>query len=151
MSEDTSLFLKHLGSTPQLRIVDFFLDNKGSDYSKKEIMEHAGVSKSTLYKIWDDFMQFGILKPTRRYGKAQLYSLDDENPILQKFKELDRALQPRNGQGARSPRACQIAFKAGLGRDVGLFRSFTARMATRKNSRAINRKIRSPDPISWTT
>ena len=92
MSEGMSLFLKHLGSTPQLRIVDFFLDNKGSDYSKKEIMEHAGVSKSTLYKIWDDFMQFGILKPTRRYGKAQLYSLDDENPILQKFKELDRAL-----------------------------------------------------------
>ena len=92
MSKDMSLFLKHLGSTPQLRIVDFFLDNKGSDYSKKEIIEYACVSKSTLYKIWDDFMQFGILKPTRRYGKAQLYSLDDKNPILQKFKELDRAL-----------------------------------------------------------
>ena len=55
MSKDMSLFLKHLGSTPQLRIVDFFLDNKGSDYSKKEIIEYAGVSKSTLYKIWGRF------------------------------------------------------------------------------------------------
>lgn len=92
MDEDKSLFLKHMGSTPQLRIVDFFLDNKGSDYSKKEIIEYAGISKSTFYKIWDDFMQFGILKPTRRYGKAQLYSLNDESPILQKFKELDHEL-----------------------------------------------------------
>ncbi|MCY4491580.1 MAG: hypothetical protein OXC46_08995 [Thaumarchaeota archaeon] len=92
MDKDMSLLLKYMGSTPQLRIVDFFLDNKGSDYSKKEIIECAGVSKSTLYKIWDNFTQFGILKPTRRYGKAQLYSLNDESPILQKFKELDRVL-----------------------------------------------------------
>ena len=92
MRKDMSLFLKHLGSTPQLRIVDFFLDNKGSDYTKKEIIKYAGVSKSTLYKIWDDFMQFEILKHTRRYGKAQLYSLNDESLILQKFKDLDRVL-----------------------------------------------------------
>lgn len=92
MSKGMPLFLKHLGSTPQLRIVDFFLDNMGGDYSKKEIIEYAGVSKSTLYKIWDDFMQFGILKPTRRYGKVQLYSLNGKSPILQKFVDLDRAL-----------------------------------------------------------
>ncbi len=72
--------------------MDFFLDNKGSDYSKKEIIEYANISKATFYKIWDEFMQFGILKPTRRYGRAQLYALNDESTILQRFKDLDREL-----------------------------------------------------------
>lgn len=92
MSKDKSLFLKYMGNTAQLRILDFFLDNRGSDYSKKEIIKYSGISKSTFYKIWDDFMQFGILKPTRRYGKAQLYSLNDKSVILQKFKELDNEI-----------------------------------------------------------
>lgn len=34
-------------------IIDFFLDNKESDYSKREIMEQTGISKATLDGIWD--------------------------------------------------------------------------------------------------
>lgn len=90
--EDKSLLLQYMGDTPKLRIIDFFLDNIGSDYSKKEIIENIGISKTTFYKVWDELMQFEILEPTRRYGKAQLYTLNENSALIQKFKALDDEL-----------------------------------------------------------
>lgn len=85
---EKSLLIQYLGDTPKLKIIDFFLENR-SDYSKKEIIENTGMSKTTFYKVWDDLMQFDIVKETRRYGMAQLYTLNESNPIIKKFMALD--------------------------------------------------------------
>jgi len=90
--EDKSLLLQYMGDTPQLRIIDFFLDNRESDYSKKEIIEHTGISKTTFYKVWDEIVQFEYLKTTRKYGKAQLYALNSDCTLIHKFKALDDEL-----------------------------------------------------------
>ena len=90
--EDKSLLLQYMGDTPQLRIIDFFLDNKESDYSKKEIIEYTGISKTTFYKVWDEIVQFEYLKTTRKYGKAQLYAINEDSVLIQKFKALDNEL-----------------------------------------------------------
>ncbi len=90
--EDQSLLLQYMGDTPKLRIIDFFLDNKESDYSKKEIIEYTGISKTTFYKVWDGILEFGFLKTTRKYGKAQLYALNPESTLIQKFKDLDNEI-----------------------------------------------------------
>lgn len=86
-----SLLIQYLGGTPKLKIIDFFLENR-SDYSKKEIIENIGISKTTFYKVWDELMQFGIVRPTRKYGMAQLYTLDESNPVVAKFVALDAEL-----------------------------------------------------------
>jgi ACT domain-containing protein len=88
---EKSLLIQYLGDTPKLKIIDFFLENR-SDYSKKEIIENTGMSKTTFYKVWDDLMQFDIVKETRRYGMAQLYTLNERNPIIKKFMALDAEL-----------------------------------------------------------
>ena len=88
---EKSLLIQYLGDTPKLRIIDFFLENR-SDYSKKEIIENIGISKTTFYKVWDELMKFDIVKETRRYGKAQLYKLNESNPIIKKFMALDAEL-----------------------------------------------------------
>ena len=90
--EDKSLLLQYIGDTPQLRIIDFFLDNRESDYSKKEIIEYTGISKTTFYKVWDEITRFEFLKTTRKYGKAQLYALNEDSTLIQKFKALDDEL-----------------------------------------------------------
>ena len=90
--ENRTLLLRYIGDTPKLRIIDFFLDNRESDYSKKEIIEYTGISKTTLYKIWGEILEFGYLKATRRYGKAQLYALDQDNELIRRFKDLDDEL-----------------------------------------------------------
>lgn len=100
---DKTLLLQYMGDTPQLRIIDFFLDNPGSDYSKKEIIEYSGISKTTFYNIWNDLMQFEILEPTRKYGKAQLYALNNESALIQKFKALDEELANKIMEKAVDP------------------------------------------------
>lgn len=81
-----------MGDTPQIRIIDFFLDNRESDYSKKEIIQYTGISKATLYKAWGEIMEFGYLRPTRKYGRAQLYAINLDSTLVQKFMDLDREL-----------------------------------------------------------
>ncbi|HEX9915969.1 MAG TPA: hypothetical protein VGB32_13725, partial [Candidatus Bathyarchaeia archaeon] len=48
--EYQSVFLKVFGSTPQLRLLDFFIDNPRNDFSRNEIMDAIGMAKRTLYE-----------------------------------------------------------------------------------------------------
>lgn len=88
---ERSLLIQYIGDTPKLRIIDFFLENR-SDYSKKEIIENTGISKTTFYKVWDELIKFNIVRETRRYGKAQLYTLNEKNPSIKKLMALDAEL-----------------------------------------------------------
>ena len=89
-----SLFSQYLGDSPQLRIIDFFLDNP-SDYSKKEIIESIGISKTTFYKVWPVLERFEIFVPTRKYGNTRLYSLNKQSLIVKQFVSLDSALSKK--------------------------------------------------------
>ena len=91
MKEDRTLLLQLLGESPILKIMDFFLDNR-SDYSKKEIIEATGMSKTTFYKIWGNLEKFKVVVPTRKYGKAQLYKLNEKSEIVKKLMILDFTL-----------------------------------------------------------
>ncbi|RLG69284.1 MAG: hypothetical protein DRO07_02550 [Candidatus Iainarchaeum archaeon] len=48
LSRDETLFAKTFGNSPFIRMADFFLDNKLFDFSKKEIIEELGMSKTTF-------------------------------------------------------------------------------------------------------
>jgi len=90
MNEQT-LLIQFLGNNPTLRIIDFFLDNR-TDYSKKEIIESLGMSKTTFYKVWKQIEKFKVVSPTRRYGKAQLFKLNENSAIVRKLMILDFTL-----------------------------------------------------------
>ena len=65
--QEESLLINLLGNSPKMRIIDFFLDNKMFDFSKKEIIEELGMSKTTFYKVWDDIERFGIVEVSRKF------------------------------------------------------------------------------------
>ena len=87
-----TLLIKCLGRSPVLRIVDFFLDNRLFDYTKDEIVENLDMGRATLFKYWEDLENFGIVKVTRKIGKAKLYKLNEENEIVKKLILLDKVL-----------------------------------------------------------
>jgi DNA-binding transcriptional regulator GbsR (MarR family) len=91
MKEEPTLLIQFLGNNPTLRIIDFFLDNR-TDYSKKEIIESLGMSKTTFYKVWRQLEKFKVVTPTRRYGKAQLFKLNENSTIIRKLMILDFTL-----------------------------------------------------------
>ena len=89
---EESLFLRLFGNSSILRVISFLLNNEVSDFSKAEIVRGAGISRATLLKIWRILEDFEIVVETRRIGRAKMYKLNKENPIVQKLIELDRAI-----------------------------------------------------------
>lgn len=77
---------------PLFRIIDFLLENKGMDFSKKDITLGAGISKASLFNYWSELETRQIIKVTRVFGKTKLYTLNTTSPLTQKILELEAAL-----------------------------------------------------------
>ncbi len=101
MSED-SLLIRLTGKMPLFRIIDFLVDNKGLDFSKKDIIAGAEISKASLFNYWSELESRNIIKVTRTFGKTKLYTLNAENPLTQKILELEAALIRQVMEGQRA-------------------------------------------------
>jgi len=77
---------------PLFRILDFLIDNKGMDFTKKDIAENAGISRASLFNYWPELEKREIVKVTRAFGKTKLYTLNSKSIIVQKILELEKAL-----------------------------------------------------------
>jgi hypothetical protein len=95
-----TLLLRYLGASPILRIVDFFLDNPLSDYSKNEIARNLAMSRVTFFKYWKELEISGALTVTRKIGRATLYELDRSNEVVRQLIKLDMALARKSMQQA---------------------------------------------------
>jgi hypothetical protein len=87
-----TLLLKYLGDSPTLRIIDFFLDNPLSDYSKSEVAKNLAMSRATFFKYWKELETSDALVVTRKIGRATMYKLDRENDIVKQLIRLDMAI-----------------------------------------------------------
>lgn len=90
-----TLLLQYLGSSPVLRIVDFFLDNPLSDYSKNEVVKNLEMGRMTFFKYWRELEKSGAVKVTRSVGRATMYQLDRSNEVLKQLTKLDMSLARR--------------------------------------------------------
>lgn len=97
-----SILIKTLGDSPKLRIINFFLDNPLFDFTKKEVIEALGMSKQTFYKYFPDLEKYGIVKVSRKIGKAKLYKINLNHPLIEMLREYEKkmSLQIAEKQGA---------------------------------------------------
>ena len=89
---ENSLLIEQLGNSPKLRIIDFLIDNIGLDYSKKEIAKGAEISIMTLNRLWSELEESQVVIKTRKYGKAQLYTLNRENITVKSLLRMEQEL-----------------------------------------------------------
>ncbi len=87
--QNKSLFLQHLGDTPQLRIFDFLIDNHPFDYPMTEIARGANVSYNSFKLLFPKLIESEILVKSRRVGKSDYYSFNLENPFVKNLIKLD--------------------------------------------------------------
>ena len=76
--------------------MDFLIENKGTDQTKKQIIEGAGISRASLFNHWKQIEEQGIVLVTRQFGKTKLYTLNSKNPIIKKLLELESILIRRS-------------------------------------------------------
>lgn len=81
----TSAFLKLEGNTVKNRIWNFLIVHSEFDYSMKDIAKFSDVSYTALKEIWKELIKRKIVIHTRNVGKAKMYKLNRNNPLVEKF------------------------------------------------------------------
>lgn len=72
--------MKLLNSTVE-KIMDVLLDHPNVGYSKKELADKAGVSRSALYNVWDTLEENEIVIEKKKYGGTTLYRLNPDSEL----------------------------------------------------------------------
>jgi DNA-binding transcriptional ArsR family regulator len=83
-----SILIKAFGYSPKLRMIDIFLTNPYFDFSKEELARELGMSKQTIYKHFKDLEDLGIVKVSRKIGRATMYRLNREHPLVKRLDEI---------------------------------------------------------------
>ena len=83
-----TIVTKAIGKSPKIKVLEFLIEGRELDYSISDIAEGAGIGRTTLFRMWDDFVELGIVKNTRNIGNAKLYKLNLSNPFVQKMADL---------------------------------------------------------------
>lgn len=83
-----NVFLDFIGDTPSTRLLDFLITGREFDYSLTDLAENAGVSWSTLHRIFPKFERQKIVVKTREIGRAKLYKLNQSNESVKQLIKL---------------------------------------------------------------
>ena len=94
--ENKSLFLEYFGDTPQLRVMDFLIDNHFFDFPMTEISRGANVSYNSLKVFFPKLVESNMLAFTRKVGKSDYFQLNIEHPFIKKLIQLDWSLTKSN-------------------------------------------------------
>ena len=95
IKENKSLFLQHFGDTPQLRVMDFFIENHFFDYPITEIARGSNVSYNSL-EFLHSWIKSGVVIKTRKVGKSDYFKLNINHPFVNQLLKMDWALVKSN-------------------------------------------------------
>jgi len=87
----TTCLLKLLDE-PTLRVLDFLIDNIAFDHTITDIAKGAGLSRTTVYKVFEKLKKLDMVVRTKEFGRAKYYKLNKDNPIVRKLIELDEVV-----------------------------------------------------------
>ena len=99
--ENKSLFLMQFGDTPQLRVLDFLIDNHFFDFPITEIARESNVSYNSLKKFFNNLVKTEVIYKTRKIGKSDYYKLNTNNSFVKNVMKLDWILTNRSVLGEK--------------------------------------------------
>ena len=86
------IFIRVLGDTPKVRILNYLIKSRGLDFSMSDIARNSNVGWATLSRLWNSFVQFKIVTLTRNIGKAKLFKLNENNSTVKKLIDVYKQL-----------------------------------------------------------
>jgi len=92
MTYEKSFFVKYLGDSPYIRVLDYFIANDTYDCSLQDAAEGTQLSRNTIRKVLNEMLELKIIKPTRNVGKAKMFQINKANEYAKHLIKLDRNL-----------------------------------------------------------
>ena len=84
-----SYFIELFGNSPQVKVLDFFIDNHWDAWSMVEISKETKTGYSTLKILLPKMVKKNFLKIKKKVGKMNFYELNLKNPIILKLVQFD--------------------------------------------------------------
>ena len=81
-----------LGNNAFTKVLDFFLENRFWDYTKKDVANESGISRTQLYRFWNVLEKFELVKETRKIGGTTLYKVNLDSPIIRLLEQLSQSV-----------------------------------------------------------
>jgi len=75
-----------------VRVLDYLLDEPGAVLNKSEIAEGAGISRPTLYRLWDRLEALGIMAAIGREEGVEKYRLNTASSLVRSLLRFDTEL-----------------------------------------------------------
>src|SRR3989344_6748490 len=97
MEATESSFTRTFVSSPYLKVLGFFLTFDRFDYSKSQVAAEVSISRITIEKIWKDLVARGMIVRSREIGRAELYRLNSESPLVKALQETNFKLASAYG------------------------------------------------------
>ena len=85
---EKTLFVKFLGDSPKIRVLDMLITGRELDYSISDIAEQAGIGRATFYRMMNELIRNKIIIATRKFGNIQLYKLNKKNEFIKEIIKL---------------------------------------------------------------
>ena len=89
---EQSPFIKFLGNSSNIRVLGYLIKYRGLDCPMSDIARNSNVGWATLSRLWQEFVKYKIVVPTREIGKAKLFKLNEENPAVMELIEVYKRL-----------------------------------------------------------
>jgi Fe2+ or Zn2+ uptake regulation protein len=83
------------GDYPQVKVLDFLIENRDHDYSLSDIARGSNVARPTLYEIVDGLIELGVIEETRRIGNARMFGMNKKSPIVKSLTRFDLELSKK--------------------------------------------------------
>jgi DNA-binding transcriptional ArsR family regulator len=87
---EESEFLKFVGDTPVTRLINFLIIGREFDYTLTDLASKAGISWTTLNRIFPRLLSEGVVVEMRKIGRARLFKLNINSPIVKRMIDLHR-------------------------------------------------------------
>ena len=81
-------FNNFFGNSLKIKVLEFLIEGRELDYAISDIAEGAGIGRTTLFRIWNDFEKLNFVKQTRTIGNAKLFKLNLQNLVVKKLVGL---------------------------------------------------------------
>ena len=85
---EKTLFVKFLGDSPKIRVLDMLITGRELDYSISDIAAEAGIGRATFYRMMDELLKNKIILASRKFGNIQLYRINLKNSFVKELVKL---------------------------------------------------------------
>lgn len=76
------------GDSAIARLLDYLTLYRGLDFPKTEISRNSGVAWKTMWRLWPTIERYGLVKETKRIGKAKMVTLNTDSLIVRALNDL---------------------------------------------------------------